>query len=161
MGDLLQIQPNELKFRFELKKNVPVMMTLTNPGSERVAFKVNNSPWKALIGCVQVFGAFLALCSLFRSICLGLACRSTQSSLSYQRGGKLLCVDALSLCQLLPFPRPSSRAFSVEDHYKCPSMNTTWPHLSQWEVRSESFAWPFTTRPIEIWNVQVFFVICR
>ena len=40
MGDLLQISPGELKFRFELKKNVPVTMSLTNLGTERVAFKV-------------------------------------------------------------------------------------------------------------------------
>ena len=40
MGDFLQISPPELKFRFELKKNVPVLMTLANLGDERVAFKV-------------------------------------------------------------------------------------------------------------------------
>ena len=40
MGDYLQLSPPELKFRFELRKNIPVTLSLHNPGTERVAFKV-------------------------------------------------------------------------------------------------------------------------
>lgn len=39
----LQIQPSELKFRFELRKNIPVTLSLHNPGPERVAFKVKTT----------------------------------------------------------------------------------------------------------------------
>ena len=40
MGEYLQLSPPELKFRFELRKNIPVTLSLHNPGTERVAFKV-------------------------------------------------------------------------------------------------------------------------
>ena len=40
MGDFLELSPPELRFRFELRKNVPVTLSLTNSTSERVAFKV-------------------------------------------------------------------------------------------------------------------------
>jgi hypothetical protein len=39
----LTIQPTELKFRFELRKNIPVTLSLHNPGPERVAFKVKTT----------------------------------------------------------------------------------------------------------------------
>ncbi len=39
----LTIQPSELKFRFELRKNIPVTLSLHNPGQERVAFKVKTT----------------------------------------------------------------------------------------------------------------------
>jgi hypothetical protein len=42
MADL-QISPSELKFRFELRKTIPVTLTLTNPGNEKVAFKVKTT----------------------------------------------------------------------------------------------------------------------
>lgn len=42
MGDL-QISPNELKFRFELRKTIPVTLSLTNPGKEKIAFKVKTT----------------------------------------------------------------------------------------------------------------------
>lgn len=42
MADL-QISPSELKFRFELRKTIPVTLTLTNPGKEKVAFKVKTT----------------------------------------------------------------------------------------------------------------------
>lgn len=42
MSDL-SIQPTELKFRFELRKNIPVTLSLHNPGQERVAFKVKTT----------------------------------------------------------------------------------------------------------------------
>jgi len=40
MGDYLQLSPPELRFRFELRKNIPVTLSLTNNGDERIAFKV-------------------------------------------------------------------------------------------------------------------------
>lgn len=40
MGDFLELSPSELRFRFELRKNIPVTLSLTNTGDERVAFKV-------------------------------------------------------------------------------------------------------------------------
>ena len=39
----LTIQPTELKFRFELRKNIPVTLSLHNPGPDRVAFKVKTT----------------------------------------------------------------------------------------------------------------------
>ncbi|CAL8466072.1 g5608 [Coccomyxa elongata] len=39
----LSIQPTELKFRFELRKNIPVTLSLHNPGQEKVAFKVKTT----------------------------------------------------------------------------------------------------------------------
>ena len=43
MADGLQIHPSELKFRFELKKNIPVTVSLHNPTGERIAFKVKTT----------------------------------------------------------------------------------------------------------------------
>ena len=40
MGEFLKLSPPELRFRFELRKNIPVTLTLTNTGDERIAFKV-------------------------------------------------------------------------------------------------------------------------
>lgn len=40
MGEFLQLSPPELRFRFELRKNIPVTLSLTNNGEERIAFKV-------------------------------------------------------------------------------------------------------------------------
>ena len=48
MGDYLQLSPPELKFRFELRKNIPVTLSLHNPGTERVAFKVELTAIKLL-----------------------------------------------------------------------------------------------------------------
>ena len=39
-GDILTLTPTELRFRFELRKNVPCTMTLHNPTGGKVAFKV-------------------------------------------------------------------------------------------------------------------------
>ena len=39
-ADLLTLTPTELRFRFELRKNVPCTMTLHNPTGGKVAFKV-------------------------------------------------------------------------------------------------------------------------
>ncbi|KAL4444064.1 hypothetical protein ABPG75_011801 [Micractinium tetrahymenae] len=39
----LVVAPTELKFRFELRKNVPCTLTLQNPTGERVAFKVKTT----------------------------------------------------------------------------------------------------------------------
>ncbi|KAK9804421.1 hypothetical protein WJX72_011816 [[Myrmecia] bisecta] len=39
----LQITPSELKFRFELRKNIPVTLSLYNPTSEKAAFKVKTT----------------------------------------------------------------------------------------------------------------------
>ncbi|KAL4429994.1 hypothetical protein ABPG77_004364 [Micractinium sp. CCAP 211/92] len=39
----LAVAPTELKFRFELRKNVPCTLTLQNPTGERVAFKVKTT----------------------------------------------------------------------------------------------------------------------
>lgn len=43
MGEYLQLSPPELKFRFELRKNIPVTLSLHNPGDEPVAFKVKTT----------------------------------------------------------------------------------------------------------------------
>ncbi|KAK9799781.1 hypothetical protein WJX73_006347 [Symbiochloris irregularis] len=43
MGDLLQLNPPELRFKFELRKNIPVTLSLYNPGDETVAFKVKTT----------------------------------------------------------------------------------------------------------------------
>ena len=43
MGEYLQLSPPELKFRFELRKNIPVTLSLHNPGDESVAFKVKTT----------------------------------------------------------------------------------------------------------------------
>lgn len=39
----LQISPQELKFRFELRKTIPVTLSLHNPGKETIAFKVKTT----------------------------------------------------------------------------------------------------------------------
>lgn len=68
MGDLLQISPQELKFRFELKRNVPVTLSLTNTGSERVAFKVRHNLVQEIwltLSCTSVqfeWQAYVELC---------------------------------------------------------------------------------------------------
>jgi len=49
MGDLLQINPSELKFRFELRKQVPTNLRFYNPGTEHVAFKVKTTTPKKYI----------------------------------------------------------------------------------------------------------------
>ncbi|GAB4818421.1 hypothetical protein N2152v2_005467 [Parachlorella kessleri] len=41
--NFLIVSPTELKFRFELRKNIPVTLTLQNPTDERVAFKVKTT----------------------------------------------------------------------------------------------------------------------
>ena len=46
MGDTsthLNISPTELKFRFELRKNIPVTISLQNPTGDKVAFKVKTT----------------------------------------------------------------------------------------------------------------------
>jgi hypothetical protein len=43
MGEFLQLSPPELRFRFELRKNIPVTLSLTNNGEERIAFKVKTT----------------------------------------------------------------------------------------------------------------------
>jgi hypothetical protein len=42
-SDGLKISPMELKFRFELRKNIPVTLSLQNPGTERIGFKVKTT----------------------------------------------------------------------------------------------------------------------
>lgn len=39
----LKVNPSELKFRFELRKNIPVTLSLQNPSDYRVAFKVKTT----------------------------------------------------------------------------------------------------------------------
>lgn len=56
---LLQIQPEkELKFRFELKKQIPTVIRLTNPGNEEIAFKVKTTAPKKY--CVKPNTGFVA-----------------------------------------------------------------------------------------------------
>lgn len=43
MAEHLQISPLELKFKFELRKTIPVTLNLTNQGTERIAFKVKTT----------------------------------------------------------------------------------------------------------------------
>lgn len=43
MTEHLQLTPSELRFRFELRRNIPVTLSLHNPGSEPVAFKVKTT----------------------------------------------------------------------------------------------------------------------
>ena len=43
MTDHLQLSPSELRFRFELRRNIPVTLSLHNPGKETVAFKVKTT----------------------------------------------------------------------------------------------------------------------
>lgn len=42
-SDGLKISPMELKFRFELRKNIPVTLSLQNPGADRIGFKVKTT----------------------------------------------------------------------------------------------------------------------
>ena len=57
MGDLLQVSPSELKFRFELRKTIPVTLSLTNPTNDRVAFKVKTTSPKKY--CVRPSSGFV------------------------------------------------------------------------------------------------------
>jgi len=43
MADGLVINPTELRFKFELRKTIPVTLGLANQGSERIAFKVKTT----------------------------------------------------------------------------------------------------------------------
>ena len=43
MAEHLVIKPSELKFKFELRKTIPVTLSLTNQGTERIAFKVKTT----------------------------------------------------------------------------------------------------------------------
>jgi hypothetical protein len=43
MAPDLQISPSELKFRFELRKTIPVTLSLSNTGKEKIAFKVKTT----------------------------------------------------------------------------------------------------------------------
>ena len=56
-GPHLQISPTELKFRLELKKNIPVTLSLHNPGTERVGFKVKTTSPKKY--CVRPSSGFV------------------------------------------------------------------------------------------------------
>lgn len=47
----LQVSPQELQFKFELRKNIPVILTLTNTNAEKVAFKVRLWALLAPGGC--------------------------------------------------------------------------------------------------------------
>lgn len=51
------VSPAELKFRFELKKNIPVTLTLQNPTSDKVAFKVKTTSPKKY--CVRPSHGFV------------------------------------------------------------------------------------------------------
>lgn len=42
-GELLQISPQELKFKFELRKQIPSSLSLYNPTNKYVAFKVKTT----------------------------------------------------------------------------------------------------------------------
>lgn len=56
-GDLLQVSPPDLKFRFELRKTIPVTLSLTNPTNDRVAFKVKTTSPKKY--CVRPSSGFV------------------------------------------------------------------------------------------------------
>ena len=43
MADGFQIHRTELRFKFELRKTIPVALNLTNQGNERIAFKVKTT----------------------------------------------------------------------------------------------------------------------
>ena len=43
MAEHLVINPTELRFKFELRKTIPVTLSLTNQGTERIAFKVKTT----------------------------------------------------------------------------------------------------------------------
>lgn len=55
--DMLQVSPTELKFKFELRKNIPVILSLTNPTDEKVAFKVKTTSPKMY--CVRPSSGFV------------------------------------------------------------------------------------------------------
>lgn len=56
-GSHLVISPSELKFRFQLNKNIPITVSLHNPTSSRVAFKVKTTSPKKY--CVRPSAAFI------------------------------------------------------------------------------------------------------
>lgn len=53
----LRVSQLELKFRFELKKSIPVVLTLANPTDKRVAFKVKTTAPKKY--CVKPSSGFV------------------------------------------------------------------------------------------------------
>lgn len=55
--DILQVSPTELKFKFELRKNIPVILSLTNPTDEKMAFKVKTTSPKMY--CVRPSSGFV------------------------------------------------------------------------------------------------------
>lgn len=55
--DTLQVSPTELKFKFELRKNIPVILSLTNPTDEKMAFKVKTTSPKMY--CVRPSSGFV------------------------------------------------------------------------------------------------------
>ncbi len=57
MADDLQVSPTELKFKFELRKNIPVILSLTNPTDEKIAFKVKTTSPKMY--CVRPSSGFV------------------------------------------------------------------------------------------------------
>ncbi|KAL6781127.1 hypothetical protein ACKKBG_A09935 [Auxenochlorella protothecoides x Auxenochlorella symbiontica] len=56
-ANFVNVSPSELKFRFELKKNTPVTLTLQNPSGDRVAFKVKTTSPKKY--CVRPSNGFV------------------------------------------------------------------------------------------------------
>lgn len=54
---MLQVSPTELKFKFELRKNIPVILSLTNPTDEKIAFKVKTTSPKMY--CVRPSSGFV------------------------------------------------------------------------------------------------------
>lgn len=53
----LQISPGDLRFRFEPRKNIPITLSLHNPTSERIAFKVKTTSPKKY--CVRPSSGFV------------------------------------------------------------------------------------------------------
>ena len=53
----LQISPADLRFRFEPRKNIPITLSLHNPTSERIAFKVKTTSPKKY--CVRPSSGFV------------------------------------------------------------------------------------------------------
>jgi hypothetical protein len=69
MGDYLQLSPPELRFRFELRKNIPVTLSLTNNGDERIAFKVVLQ--QSFVACATLsLSKFELLICMDRVICM-------------------------------------------------------------------------------------------
>lgn len=56
-GSQLSITPSELKFRFQLGKNIPTIISLHNPTSWRIAFKVKTTSPKKY--CVRPSSGFI------------------------------------------------------------------------------------------------------